>query len=74
MSNKESIMNIKTISGKEILNNFFRELDTLPEIDTKVADALKELYSDKKLSATNLRNKLLGLREEAIKEFDDEDK
>ncbi len=70
MNNKEGIMNIKTISGKEILENFFIDLDKLPEIDTQVADTLKELYQHNKFTHSNLSNALERLREEAFNDKD----
>lgn len=53
-------------SGKEILVDFFNNLLNIPNVDTKLALAIKEMYESGKLSSTNLSNKLLSLREEEI--------
>lgn len=52
-------------SGKEILDEFFDNIDEIPGVDGTIAAALKELYQDNKLTATNLSNALLKLREVA---------
>lgn len=57
-------MSEKTKSGKEILDNFFNEIEHIPKIDQKLASALKILYQDNKFTDTNLSNKLLDLRNE----------
>lgn len=58
-------MNEEIKSGKEILDNFFNEIEFMPKIDKKLAHILKKLYSDNKFTDTNLSNTLLSLRKEA---------
>jgi hypothetical protein len=53
-------------SGKEILDNFFNEIDQIPEIDKNIANALKTLYRDYKFTSTNLFNTLSDLRNEGV--------
>lgn len=53
-------------SGKEILADFFNHLSNIPNVDKKLALAIKEMYESERLSSTNLSNKLLSLREEEI--------
>ncbi len=52
-------------SGKEILDEFFDNIEEIPGVDGSIIVALKELYQDNKLTATNLSNALLKLREGA---------
>ncbi len=52
-------------SGKEILDEFFDQVDKIPGVDQEVAALLKKLYAGNKLTATNLSNALLKLREGA---------
>jgi hypothetical protein len=52
-------------SGKEILDDFFNTIEQIPEVDSKLASRLKELYRENKLTSTNLSNALSELREEA---------
>jgi hypothetical protein len=57
------IMNEKVISGKEMLDNFFANISNVENVDKSIADLLSELYSQGKLSDTNLKNALQNLRE-----------
>jgi hypothetical protein len=52
-------------SGKEILDEFFDNVEKIPGVDSTIAAALKKLYQDNKLTNTNLSNALLKLREDA---------
>ncbi|MBC8525498.1 MAG: hypothetical protein ISS28_05585 [Candidatus Cloacimonetes bacterium] len=52
-------------SGKQILDEFFREIKDLPEIDENVVNTIIDLYEEGKLSEKNLANALLELREES---------
>jgi len=53
-------------SGKEILDDFFNSILTIPNVDEKLASQIKKLYEEGKLTNTNLSNKLNSLREEEI--------
>jgi len=57
-------MSERIVSGKEILDNFFNEIEHMPNMNQKLASALKILYQDNKFTDTNLSNKLLDLRNE----------
>ena len=57
------IMSEKVISGKEMLDNFFANISNVENVDKSIADLLSELYSQGKLSDTNLKNALQNLRE-----------
>lgn len=56
-------MNEKVISDKEMLDNFFANISNVENVDKSIADLLSELYSQGKLSDTNLKNALQNLRE-----------
>ncbi|MDR2427684.1 MAG: hypothetical protein LBD19_01880 [Endomicrobium sp.] len=53
--------NVKT--GKEILDTFFQSINSIDGIDTKISNALSELYKEGKFTENNVVNKLKELRE-----------
>lgn len=57
-------------SGKEILDEFFREIKDIPDIEESVVDKIIELYNSENLSQKNLDNALLELREKADNDED----
>lgn len=57
-------MTNKVKSGKEILDDFFNELEALENVDPKISSMLKELYDSDKLTDINVKNKLQKLRDE----------
>ena len=57
------IMNEKVISGKEMLDNFFANISNVENVDKSIAEVLSDLYTQGKLSDTNLKNALQNLRE-----------
>ena len=50
-------------SGKEILDDFFKGIETIENVDADIAKMLKTLYQDDKLTDTNVKNKLQQLRD-----------
>lgn len=56
-------MDTQVKSGKEVLDEFFSDLPKFADVDSGIANALVELYSNDKLSDTNIKNSLLKLRE-----------
>jgi len=54
-------------SGKQILDEFFNSLKEIPDVSDDVANVLLELYLSNKLTAKNLSNALLEIREEGSK-------
>ncbi|MBU4275077.1 hypothetical protein KKE19_04690 [Patescibacteria group bacterium] len=50
-------------SGKEILNDFFGNLEKIENVDKGVAETLKKLYQDGKFTDTSITNALQELRE-----------
>jgi len=57
-------MGKEIISGKELLDNFFNEIENMPKIDKKIASILKNLYLNNKFTDRNISNALLELRKE----------
>ena len=51
-------------SGKEILDDFFKEIENIPNVDKALAQSLATLYEKGKLTDTNVKNELHTLREQ----------
>jgi len=51
-------------NGKEILDDFFNSMLTIPNVNEKLASEIKKMHEEGKLTSTNLSNKLTSLREE----------
>jgi hypothetical protein len=51
-------------SGKEILDDFFKEIAIIPNVDKDIAQSLAALYEQGKLTDTNVKNELQKLREQ----------
>jgi len=50
-------------SGKEILDEFFIEIDTFDDIDKNIVKIITGLYKENNLSEKSISNALLDLRE-----------
>lgn len=57
----------KVQSGKDILNDFFLNIDAIPGVDKSITKRLKELFDNGKLTDTNIKNALQKLREDGDK-------
>jgi len=57
-------------SGKQMLDEFFRDIKSLTDVDENVVKTIIELYEEDKLSEKNLSNALLELREKSENEQD----
>ncbi|MDA3907168.1 MAG: hypothetical protein PF484_13940 [Bacteroidales bacterium] len=53
----------KVKSGKEILDDFFNDIEEIENVDTDIAKMLAELYQNDKLTDTNVKNELQKLRD-----------
>ena len=53
----------KVKSGKEILDDFFNEIEEIENVDTDIAKMLSELYQNDRLTDTNVKNELQKLRD-----------
>lgn len=54
-------MENKVKSGKEILDDFFENIENIPNVDKDIAKMLTTLYSQNKLTDTNVKNELPNL-------------
>lgn len=54
-------MESKVKSGKEILDDFFKNIENIPNVDKDIAKMLANLYDQKKLTDTNVKNELPNL-------------
>jgi len=52
----------KVKSGKEILDDFFKDISLLDNVDKNIADSLSELYNNGKLTDKNVVNELQKIR------------
>ncbi|MBW3522735.1 hypothetical protein ACR79S_05115 [Sphingobacterium spiritivorum] len=57
-------MGEKVKSGKEILDDFFKGIEEIKDVDKNIASMLVQLYNDDKLTDTNVKNELQKLREQ----------
>lgn len=52
----------KVKSGKEILDDFFKDISSIENVDKTIADSLTELYYNGKLTDKNVVNELQKIR------------
>jgi hypothetical protein len=50
-------------SGKQILDDFFNEIEKLSNIDKEISQLFSTLYSQNKFTDVNIKNELQKLRE-----------
>lgn len=58
----------KVKSGKEILDEFFKKIAAIENVDEKIANGLAELYSNGKLTDKNVVNELQKIRQQNDKD------
>lgn len=51
-------------SGKEILDDFFKDIQNIENIDKNIAQSLSALYEQGKFTDANVKNELQKLREQ----------
>ena len=54
-------MESKVKSGKEILDDFFENIENIPNVDKDIAKMLSNLYDQNKLTDINVKNELPNL-------------
>jgi hypothetical protein len=54
-------MESKVKSGKEILDDFFKNIENIPNVDKDIAKMLSNLYDQNKLTDTYVKNELPNL-------------
>lgn len=57
-------MDSKVKSGKEILDDFFKDIQNIENVDKNIAQSLSNLYEQGKLTDANVKNELQRLREQ----------
>jgi hypothetical protein len=57
-------MDSKVKSGKEILEDFFKDIQNIENVDQNIAQSLSKLFEQGKLTDANIKNELQRLREE----------
>jgi len=57
-------MNEKVKSGKEVLEDFFSNIESIDGVDKEIAEALSTLYVMEKFTDRNVVNALIDLRKE----------
>lgn len=60
-------MSNKVKSGQEILDDFFKTLDSIEGVDPKISQLITKLYNEDSLTDRSIKN---GLEELRIKEKD----
>lgn len=60
-------------SGKELCDEFFSQMLEIGDIDTRVADLVKELYEKNQLTTDRIRSVLKVLRQESRNEQQNKD-
>jgi len=66
-------MSNESKSGKEVLNEFFAEIENIEGLDEKTVKKLVSLYSEKKLTDTNIQNAMEELLQEELDRTGEED-
>ena len=54
----------KVKSGKAILDDFFKKISSIENVDKMIADSLAELYTNGRLTDKNVINELQKIRTE----------
>lgn len=54
----------KVKSGKEILDDFFKDISTIDNVSKTIAESLAELYFNGRLTEKNVVNELQKIRNE----------
>lgn len=54
----------KVKSGKEILDDFFKEISIIENVDETISKSLTKLYSEGKFTDKNVVNELLNIRKQ----------
>lgn len=59
-------MSGETKSGREVIDEFFAEILNIEEVDEKTVEKLISLYSEEKLTDTNIQNAMEQLLQEEL--------
>lgn len=67
-TSNSTYMSNQVKSGKEILDDFFREIQNIPNVNEDVAKSLANLYEQGKLTDINVKNELQKIRDHVNKD------
>jgi hypothetical protein len=59
-------MSEETKSGREVIDEFFAQIMSVDGVDKKTIEKLTSLYSEKKLTDTNIQNSMEQLLQEEL--------
>lgn len=62
-----------TKSGREVIDEFFADIMNIEGVDPKTVEMLISLYSENKLTDTNIQNAMEQLLKEELDRIEDED-
>ncbi len=60
-------------SGKEVIDEFFAEIMNIEGVDKKTVEKLTSLYSERKLTDTNIQNAIGQLLQEELETPEEKD-
>jgi len=66
-------MSNETKSGREVIDEFFAEILNIKGVDEKTVEKLISLYSEEKLTDTNIQNAMEQLLQEELDRMGGED-
>ena len=66
-------MSDETKSGREVIDEFFAEIVNIEGVDEKTVEKLISLYSEEKLTDTNIQNAMEQLLQEELDRMGGED-
>ena len=65
-------MSYETKSGREVIDEFFAEILNIEGVDEKTVEKLISLYSEEKLTDTNIQNAMEQLLQEELGKMGEE--
>ena len=66
-------MSDETKSGRVVIDEFFAEIQNIEGVDRKIVEKLISLYSEKRLTDTNIQNAMGQLLQEELDKMGEKD-
>ena len=66
-------MSDETKSGRVVIDEFFAEIQNIEGVDRKIVEKLISLYSEKRLTDTNIQNAMEQLLQEELDKMGEKD-
>ena len=63
----------KIKTGKEVVDEFFAEILSIQGVDRKTAEKLASLYTEGKLTDTNIQNAMVQLLQDEVDKIEEKD-